>query len=303
VGTATCVLESNDMSDTLPNTNSITPPAFTEDLLAWREKRVFSLSHPFGWWAITSLDWLEAGFNEVGSAPDATVSLAARFPAAVATLFVDGDNLTISPAPGADLMGEAGALTEPLVVQSDTAFTVRASTPARVNIVRRSDLWGVRVYDPVAASTKSVQDDVAWFAPAPEWVLEAEFIEPESDETVPVSNVIGQVSMQRVAGRVRFQHDGATHTLLATDAGGGRLFINFRDASNEDYDRPQADPVTYSGGRFLTTDVPVNGRVTLDFNRAYHPPCAHTPYATCPIPTRDNKLPFRVEAGERVAGG
>lgn len=290
------------MSDTLPSSNSITPPTFTEELLAWREKRVFSLSHPFGWWSITSLDWLEAGPNEVGSGPEAAVSLAPRFPASVATLSVDGDNLTITPAPGADLMGDAGALHEPLVVQSDTAFTVQASNPARVNIVRRGDLWGVRVYDPVAASTKNAEDDVAWFAPAPEWVLEAEFIEPESYETVPVSNVIGQVSMQRVAGRVRFQYGGATHTLLATDAGGRRLFINFRDASNEDYDRPQAGPVTYSGGRFLTTDAPANGRVTLDFNRAYHPPCAHTPYATCPIPTRDNKLPFRVEAGERVAG-
>lgn len=293
------------MSDTLPTPEpTITPPqpAFTQELLAWRRKRVFSLAHPFGWWAITSLDWLEAGPNEVGSTPDATVSLAERFPAAVATLSVDGDDLTITPAPGADLSTEAGALTEPLVAQSDTAFTVHASTPARVNIVRRGDLWGVRVYDPVAAGTKNADDDVAWFEPALEWVLDAEFLEPEANETVPVSNVIGQVSMQRVAGRVRFQHGDTTHTLLATDAGGGRLFINFRDASNEDHDRPQADPVTYSGGRFLTTDAPLNGRVTLDFNRAYHPPCAHTPYATCPIPTPDNKLPFAVAAGERVAG-
>ena len=82
-------------------------------------------------------------------------------------------------------------------------------------------------------------------------MLEAEFIEPESDETVPVSNVIGQVSMQRVAGCASSM--AAPLTLLATDAGGGRLFINFRDASNEEYDKPQAGYVTYSGGRFLTT--------------------------------------------------
>lgn len=121
--------------------------------------------------------------------------------------------------------------------------------------------------------------------------------------------------MHRVAGRVRFVHAGTSWTLLATEAGEGRLFINFRDASNEDLDAAEeaaavrGDHVrreglaSYSGGRFLTTDAPVDGRVTLDFNRANHPPCAHTPYATCPMPTPGNKLPFAVMAGERLARG
>ncbi len=291
------------MSDTLPTPETSTPPPqeFTDEQITWREKRVFSLTHPFGWWAITSLDWLDEGPNVVGSGAGATVSLAPRFPNAVATLTVTGDKLTITPEPGANLSADAGTLTEPLSVEGETAFTVHVSTPTRVNIVRRGDLWGVRVYDPVAAGTKSADTDIAWFEPAQEWVIEAELIEAEPGETVAVSNVIGQVSMQRVAGRVRFWHAGATHSLLATDAGGGRLFINFRDASNEDHDRPVDGPVTYSGGRFLTTDVPANGRVLLDFNRAYHPPCAHTPFATCPIPTRGNQLPFPVTAGEREA--
>jgi len=31
-----------------------------------------------------------------------------------------------------------------------------------------------------------------------------------------------------------------------------------------------------------------------------HPPCAWTPYATCPLPTRDNRLEIAVEAGEKA---
>ena len=131
------------MSDTLRTPDPITPPAGFTELLAWREKRLQPFA-PFGWWAITSLDWLEAGPNEVGSAPGLP-SAAPRFPTAVASLFVAGDNLTITPAPGADLSGDAGAFTEPLVVQSDTAFTVQASTPARVNIVRH-DVCGACVF-------------------------------------------------------------------------------------------------------------------------------------------------------------
>ncbi len=290
------------MSDTLTTATRTPPPeAFVNDLLAWREKRLASLADPYGWWSITSLDWLEEGANDVGSGSSAVVRLASRFPAQAATLVVTGDRLTITPASDATLSVDGAPLTEALTVEDDLAFMVEGETPVRVNVVRRGDLWGARVYDPVAFDTKDAATDVAWFEPAPEWVIDAELIAPEPGETVPVSNVIGQVSMQKVAARVRFRHADAAYTLLATDAGGGRLFINFRDASNEDLDRPRGGPVTYSGGRFLTTDAPSGGRVTLDFNRAYHPPCAHTPYATCPIPTRENQLPFPVTAGERVA--
>ena len=289
------------MTDTLLAPATPAHDAFVEDLLAWREKRVASLTDPYGWWSITSLNWLEEGPNLVGSGAGVAVRLASRCPALAATLVVSGDSLTITPAPGAALSLDGAPLTGPLTVHADQAFMVEGDTPVRVAIVRRGDLWGVRVYDPEAARGRNAATDVAWFEPQPGWVVEAELLAADPGETVPVSNVIGQVSMQPVAGRVRFQHGGATHTLLATHAGGGRLFINFRDASNEDLDRPSQDPVSYSGGRFLITDAPTDGRVALDFNRAYHPPCAHTPYATCPMPTRGNELPFRVTAGERVA--
>ncbi len=274
-------------------------------LQTFRERRAASLVEPHGWWSITCLEWLEEGENTVGSAETSTVRLAGRFPATAARVLVRGESATIVPVPGADTHVDDETLTQPVTVQADIAFTVQGPDPVLVSVVRRGDLWGVRVHDPVAARRRSVQHDLAWFDPAPEWVVEAEFLRADPGEEVPVSNVIGQVSMQPVAGRVRFEFGGASHTLLATEAGGGRLFINFRDASNEDLDAAQGayqeQPVSYSGGRFLMADAPVNGRVILDFNRATHPPCGHTPYATCPIPTPGNRLPFAVTAGERVA--
>lgn len=275
-------------------------PAWADDLAAWRHQRAAGLAAPYGWWSITCLAWLEEGENRVGSAPYSTVPLAERMPALAARLLVEGERLTIVPAPGAELRLADAPFTEPLTVTSDQPFMVMGEAPVRVSVVRRGDLWGVRVHDPVAAAAKSPDADVAWFPPAPEWVLEASFTAPDGHEEVPVSNVIGQVSMHRVAGRVSFEHDGVSRTLLATDAGDGRLFINFRDATNEDHDEPGPGPASYSGGRFLYAPAPVDGRLTLDFNRAHHPPCAHTPYATCPLPTRGNQLPFAVAAGERL---
>ena len=82
---------------------------------------------------------------------------------------------------------------------------------------------------------------------------------------------------------------------VATDEPGEGLFIVFADYSS--------GTETYGGGRFLSADPPdEDGRVWLDFNKAYNPPCAFTPYATCPRPPEGNTLDVMVEAGEKNWG-
>jgi uncharacterized protein (DUF1684 family) len=71
----------------------------------------------------------------------------------------------------------------------------------------------------------------------------------------------------------------------------GGLFLVFSDLTKK--------KDTYPGGRFLDTTAPKDGKVVLDFNKAYSPPCAFTPYATCPLPPKQNRLSLRVEAGEK----
>ncbi|MCM8756875.1 MAG: DUF1684 domain-containing protein [Candidatus Omnitrophica bacterium] len=68
------------------------------------------------------------------------------------------------------------------------------------------------------------------------------------------------------------------------------VFIPFKDRTSG----KETDPA----GRFLYAPAAVDDKVELDFNRAYNPPCAFTPYATCPLPPRQNWLPVRIEAGE-----
>jgi uncharacterized protein (DUF1684 family) len=95
---------------------------------------------------------------------------------------------------------------------------------------------------------------------------------------------------------VSFDVEGKTWRLVALDdTGDGRLFLVFGDRTN--------GRETYGGGRFLYADPPVDGRVIVEFNRSYSPPCVFTPYATCPLPTPENKLPFRIEAGEKTYAG
>lgn len=267
------------------------------ELETWRREYVGKLAAPYGWWAITALAWLEPGDNLLGSEPEARAPLPARAPGRLANLHLDGEELTVTPlAP--DVWHAGRHLSEPLTTSGDEVlFVGNAADAIRVNLIRRSGLFGARVYDPQASAARDPTSEVAWFPADSCGRVEAAFEPARDGETIAVVNVIGQVTQTPVAGRASFEHAGHRYTLLAT-AGGrpDRLFFNFKDATNQG--------ISYGGGRFLNVDGPSpDGRIVLDFNYAHHPPCAHTPYATCPTPSPENCLPFGVLAGERYAGG
>ena len=74
------------------------------------------------------------------------------------------------------------------------------------------------------------------------------------------------------------------------------LFLPFKDATS--------GRETYGGGRYIdfrTGDIK-DGKVTLDFNRAYNPYCAYQEGYSCPIPPTNNVLSVAIEAGEKTYG-
>ncbi len=91
----------------------------------------------------------------------------------------------------------------------------------------------------------------------------------------------------RIHGRVRLRP-------ILEEPDAKELFYIFRDQTSS--------KETYGAGRFMYSDLPHDGKVVLDFNKAYNPPCAFTPYATCPLPPAENRLPVRIEAGEKKYG-
>jgi uncharacterized protein (DUF1684 family) len=114
---------------------------------------------------------------------------------------------------------------------------------------------------------------------------------------IPIANVLGMVDNMTSPGALVFEVDGKTYRLdPVLEKGSKQLFIIFADKT--------AGKETYGAGRYLYADPPdVNGRVIVDFNKAHNPSCAFTKYATCPLPPRQNRLPFRIEAGEKTYTG
>lgn len=265
-------------------------PAARADLDAWRGAYAARLAAPDGWWALAALVWLDDGVTVVGATADAGVPLPVGAPAHAASLARSGERVVVTPV--APLWCDGAPVTGPVGVEAgDRTFALGVGPDAvRFAVLVRGARRGVRVYDPAAAARRDPVAEVAWFAPEPGWRRPARF-EPAADgETVAIVNVLGDVAEVPAAGRLRFELAGRAHALLATWTG-DRLFVNFRDATN--------GATTYGAGRFLTVDAPVDGAAVLDFHRAHHPPCAHTPYATCPLPPLENRLAVAVEAGER----
>lgn len=108
-------------------------------------------------------------------------------------------------------------------------------------------------------------------------------------------DVTGQTSQQPLLGTLVFRLHGRTHRLDAVGEGTNKLFILFADETNVTQ--------TYGSGRFLYADLPgADGLTTVDFNQSINPPCAFTPFATCPLPPKQNRLAVAVRAGEKRYG-
>jgi uncharacterized protein (DUF1684 family) len=110
---------------------------------------------------------------------------------------------------------------------------------------------------------------------------------------IPTSD--GRLRPAARAGVFRFPLEGEMRTLTAyTFAGSGSesLFVPFLDATS--------GRETYGAGRYMDVDVEDDGTYSVDFNLAYHPSCVYDPKFSCPLTPAENRLPVRIEAGERL---
>ena len=119
------------------------------------------------------------------------------------------------------------------------------------------------------------------------------WVGPFALSVVGIANIIGTTDEVANPGVVEFQRDGKTYRIEALDEGDDQLFLVFADRTS--------GHGSYPAGRFLYAPKPgVSDRVVLDFNQAYNPPCAFTPFATCPLPPPENRLDLAINAGEKT---
>lgn len=265
---------------------------------AWRSRRYAALRRPMSWLSLVGLDWLGEGVNRLGSAPDNDVQLVAG-PAFAGTIaLADGVARATSAPDGALRMTGDPVRDLRLVADADATGeppTTLEVDALRLRLIRRGadgERLAIRSWNTESRALGSF-DGIAHWPVDPAWAVEARFEPALPGATIPVPDVIGDLVAMPTPGSVSFEIGGIACRLAAVEGGdAGELWLIFSDVTS--------GTLTYGGGRFLYTDPPrADGTLTVDFNRAYNPPCVFSPFATCPLPPAGNRLIVRIEAGEQ----
>ncbi len=252
---------------------------YQSEIAEWRRQREASLKQDGGWLTVTGLFWLREGTNRFGASASNDIVLPAG-PAQAGVFELRKGAVT------AVSLGGSRAIRP----DTDDFFAVGR---LRLYVIQRGDRYGIRLKDPESPFRRDFHG-LEYFPAREEYRVTARFV-PEPRK-IPIANIIGQSELDDSPGYVVFRLHGREFRLrpVLEEPGAKELFFIFRDQT--------AGKETYGAGRFLYTGLPQNGSVVLDFNQAYNPPCAFTPYATCPLPPRENRLPVRIEAGEKNYG-
>jgi hypothetical protein len=270
------------------------PSAHAAEIATWRARRVARLTARDGWLAVVGLFWLEDGENSVGSASGARVALPARVPASLGTIRLEGGRAAFRPAPGAAVRVDGQTAPDagiPLRPDAEGTPTVVEADDVAFYLIARQGRLAVRVKDPRSDARRSFRG-LTYFPIDPSWRIEARVEESAAPKPISVPNVLGKETSEPSPGTLVFDRGGRTYRLTPVlEEGETDWFVIFGDATNG-HD-------TYGAGRFLYVPPARDGKTVIDFNKAYNPPCVFTDYATCPLPPPQNRLPIRVEAGEK----
>jgi len=245
------------------------------------------------WLLLAGLFWLKPGDNPFGTASSNPIVLpAGTAPARAGVFELNDGEVVLKMKPGAAALIDG----EPVMtarLQPDTAGkpTVVALGRLRMHVIKRGERVGIRLKDLQNPTLRNFTS-LSFYPINTAYRVTGTWVPSDGKRTVDVPNVLGDVTQETIPGEVRFTLNGQklTLTALGGDAAKGLFFV-FSDATSK--------TETYPAGRFLETDVVQDGTVVLDFNKAYNPPCAVTPYATCPIAPKENRLAVAIPAGEK----
>lgn len=270
-------------------------PAYTAEIEQWRRGREARLRSDDGWLSLAGLFWLKEGENTVGAGPSNDIVLPkGSAPERLGVFEFHNGTVSFHSAPGVTVTINGSAATSAaLRPDSSDSPGVLRSKDLTMYVIQRGDRYGIRLKDK-NSEARRMFTGLKYFPVNPEYRVKARFVAYSPAKLIAIPNILGQVEQDPSPGYVVFKlrgQDLRLDPIIEDDS----LFFIFKDLTS--------GAQTYPPGRFLNTDMPRNGEVVLDFNKAYNPPCVFTPYATCPLPPEQNKLPIAIEAGELRYGG
>lgn len=267
--------------------------AYQQDYARWR--KALDESRRKNWLTLVGLFWLREGENRVGGDQKDEVPLPTdKAPAQVGTIDFHAGKAVFKALPSARVTsGDKPVGTIELQPDTTEKPTVLQIGDLRMHMIQREQKFGMRVKD-VHSANLATYNGADFYPPSDNYEVEARFIPYDKPRKVAIPTVLGQNATMDSPGEVEFTLGGQKIRMQAVTEGSPELMLIIKDKTS--------GHGTYPAGRFIDTEAPKDGKVLIDFNRAYNPPCAFTPYATCPLPPKQNWLPVAVEAGEKYSG-
>jgi len=269
---------------------------YEDNILQWREEKYAGLVRENGWLALAGLFWLTEGRNLIGSNPMCEVVLPERAPTFLGIVELKGKVIRFQSAEGVEVKVN-GRLAQKAILKSSrdeqpSFLTWKESL--RLVVHEHAGKFAIRIWDNQRPQRLSLPP-LKWFPINKEFRFAARYMRHPNAQTMAHEDTFGELVEDRIDGYVTFKYQDTKYRLDVTETKRHTLFIKFRDETSR--------KETYPPSRYYYTEpVSEDGRVDLDFNYSYSPPCAFTEYATCIFAPPQNSLPFRVEAGEIYRG-
>lgn len=258
----------------------------------WRSDEESDLKKETGWLTVAGLFWLKEGINTIGAGPDFDVRLTDNFKKGkLGEINFKNGVAALKVESGVEAQVDGKSISTIDLVSDEKGKPTEIRTGSQTfYLIRREDRFGIRLKDSQSKARLAFKGQ-HWFPIDESYKVTARFEALPEPKELMVPNVLGGTFKMKSPGILKFTLKGKECSLQPVDEGEGTLFIIFSDKSNLSE--------TYSAGRFLYADKPVNGEAVLDFNKAKNPPCAFTPFATCPLPPPGNSLDVEIKAGEK----
>jgi len=278
--------------------NTIDLISYQNEINTWHADRVENaLKGKNGWLNLAGLFWLNEGFNTFGSAATNDIVFPdGKMAPNAGTFVVRQGTVTMEVSKETKITIDSVEVTSGVIHIPDSSFyPVSGYGSLRWVIIERSGKLGVRLRDLESEAVANFigvdryDVDLAWR-------IEGHFEKYEPIKQIEITNILGQTYTQPCPGALVFEIGGTTYRLDAiADGTEGEYYIIFGDKTNE--------KETYPSGRYMyVKKEDERGKIVVDFNKSYNPPCAFTEFATCPLPPRQNVLDVAITAGEKNFG-
>jgi uncharacterized protein (DUF1684 family) len=266
--------------------------AYRQQIERWRKEREAALRLPEGWLSLAGLFILKEREYSLGSGVDNQIVLPESAPAHLGVLHYQAQKAHLDVTSDAPVLVNGAPMRSVEMVDNHNGRqpTVVKVGTVSMNLHKFGDEIALRVKDSASAAVQEFAG-CRWYEVKPEYHVQGHLTRQPAPAAIPVITSVKTEAHYQSVGVVVFELLGQRLQLLAAATSNpNELFIIFRDAT--------AGRETYGAGRYLYAAVDETGRVNLDFNKAYNPPCAFTPYATCSWPPAENVLAVAIEAGE-----